>query len=226
MCGKENRLIGYSERGVMNALFYSIANDKTEMENFLKLTGQSFSLQDDYKIYMEHSLSQFGTPDAVITDAHNVFFIEAKVCKGDNNWSIKTELEKFDNYKNKVSNKPKYGLFTQLYWKTLLNKDGIEQDEFSDRTRKIGSNEVVTDFFEKIKNRTLYYICIIPTSETLSDLATDKRNELEKFFGEDNKNLFLIPWQKIEKEFSYSYQLLFDVFEHNRNQIYIKEENN
>jgi len=220
MCFKKNRLIGYSERGVMNALFYSIANDKAEMERFLQLANPNLSLQNDYKVYMEHSLSEFGTPDAVITDSQNVFFIEAKVCKGDNKWSIKTELEKFDNYKNKVSNKPKYGLFTQLYWKTLLNKDGVKQDEFADRKRKIGSNKVVTNFFEEIKNRTTYYIGIIPTSENLSDLATDKRNELEKFFGKDNKNLFLIPWQKIEKEFSHSYQLLFDAFEHNENQIY------
>ncbi|MCR4620400.1 MAG: hypothetical protein K5633_06910 [Paludibacteraceae bacterium] len=177
---------------------------------------------------MEHSLSEFGTPDAVITDSQNVFFIEAKVCKGDNKWSIKTELEKFDNYKNKVSNKPKYGLFTQLYWKTLLNKDGVKQDEFADRKRKIGSNEVVTDFFKKIKDKEPYYVGIIPTKETLSNLATDKRSELEKFFGEDNKNLFLIPWEKIDGCFSNKGPCsdFAETMKHNRNQIYIKEENN
>lgn len=198
----------------MNALFYSIANDKAEMENFLKLTGQSFSLQNDYKVYIEHSLSQFGTPDAVIVDSKSVFFIEAKVCKGDNNWSIKTELEKFDNYKNKVSNKPKYGLFTQLYWKTLLNKDGGAQDTLVNRTRKIGSNEVVTDFFKKIKDKTPYYIGIIPTTE---------HKQFETIDFENNNTpteIFFILWKQVEDEFSHSYQLLFDAFEHNKGQIY------
>ena len=213
----------------MNALFYSIANDKTEMENFLKLTGQSFSLQDDYKIYMEHSLSQFGTPDAVIVDSKYVFFIEAKVCANNHKWTLETELEDFEKYKN--GNADENGLFVQLYWKTLLqhiDADGGAQDTLVSRTRKIGSNEVVTDFFKKIKDKTPYYIGIIPTSKTLVGLAPDKRSDLEESFGNNYKKLFLISWEKIDDSFSDKEPCsdFAKTMKYNRNQIYIKEENN
>ena len=76
-------IIGYSERGAMNALFYGMAakNDGDDnMRKFLKLAG--FDNSKDYsnfELYMEFSLSTFGSPDLVIKAAKGkesvVFFV-------------------------------------------------------------------------------------------------------------------------------------------------------
>lgn len=79
-------IIGYSERGAMNALFYGMAlnNDEAAMKEFLKLAEiPDWNIYSNFKLYMEFSLSDFGDPDLVIK-ANNgersvVIFVEAKV---------------------------------------------------------------------------------------------------------------------------------------------------
>lgn len=66
------KIIGYSERGAMNALFYGIALNKDEkaaneaMNEFLHMAGETETFQD-FELYSEFSLSGFGDPDLVIT---------------------------------------------------------------------------------------------------------------------------------------------------------------
>lgn len=85
-------IIGYSERGAMNALFYGMALDKNledkdePIRRFLQLAGVEDSFTDfGFELYSEFSLSEFGNPDMIIIakkkDNQNekvVFFIEAK----------------------------------------------------------------------------------------------------------------------------------------------------
>ena len=58
-------IIGYSERGAMNALFYGMSYDKTNgneaMNAFLKLAGFHSENFKEFELYMEFSLSEFGT---------------------------------------------------------------------------------------------------------------------------------------------------------------------
>ena len=63
------RIIGYSERGAMNALFYGMALDKEQgeesMKTFLKLAKIKGNFTD-FELYNEFSLSDFGDPDLMI----------------------------------------------------------------------------------------------------------------------------------------------------------------
>ena len=81
-------IVGYSERGAMNALFYGIALNRDEkaanaaMNVFLGMAGETETFHN-FKLYSEFSLSGFGAPDFVITAENQsgetiVFFIEAK----------------------------------------------------------------------------------------------------------------------------------------------------
>ncbi|MEW5937422.1 MAG: hypothetical protein AB1665_06365 [Candidatus Thermoplasmatota archaeon] len=133
-------IIGYSERGMLNSLFYEIAYSK----NNLQLLNQFFKLVcfpyrnvnfqiSDAKLLLEQSFSDFGDADAVfLLDNNNrqVAFIEAKVntpqrsyiSKG--GFDISMEFEEFmqgmnesDPHRSLISN-----LFVQLYLKLRLIK--------------------------------------------------------------------------------------------------------
>ena len=82
-------IVGYSERGAMNALFYGIALNRDEkaanaaMNRFLGMAGETETFHN-FKLYSEFSLSEFGNPDFVITAENQsgetfVFFIETRV---------------------------------------------------------------------------------------------------------------------------------------------------
>ena len=69
-------IVGYSERGAMNALFYGIALNRDEkaanaaMNVFLRMAGETETFHN-FKLYSEFSLSEFGNPDFVITARTN-----------------------------------------------------------------------------------------------------------------------------------------------------------
>ena len=100
------KIIGYSERGAMNALFYGMAFNKehgdSQIQEFLRLAGvkdpNSFS---DFVIYSEFSLSEFGNPDLVIIakrgNAPVVFFLEAKVSDG-SSYDIDSQKDYHEKY--------------------------------------------------------------------------------------------------------------------------------
>lgn len=83
------KIVGYSERGAMNALFYGMAHDNGHGEEALKVfikdlakVKRDFS-DFEFELYNEFSLSEFGDPDMMIIAKDEkgekiVFFIEAK----------------------------------------------------------------------------------------------------------------------------------------------------
>lgn len=127
-------IFGYSERGVMNALFYGIAykstNKKKDIDTLLSLTGLGQNLCDDYDIIMEASLSDFGDPDAIIIGKDingkdtNVYFIEGKVSAG-GHYSLNDEKEKFDEAMN--NNKAYDGFTSSLFGQLTLKYQLINQ---------------------------------------------------------------------------------------------------
>lgn len=85
-------IIGYSERGAMNALFYGMALDKENGEKSMKVFIKDLAKIEgnftEFELYNEFSLSDFGDPDLMIKAKNEkgdyvVFFIEAKAgcCK-------------------------------------------------------------------------------------------------------------------------------------------------
>ena len=90
------KIYGYSERGAMSALFYGIAlaNDKDAFNEFLKEIGFDASVSN-VEFFMEFSLSEFGSPDLLVTFNANsqkhILFIEAKASCG-KSYELKTSL--------------------------------------------------------------------------------------------------------------------------------------
>ena len=173
------KIVGYSERGAMNALFYGIAqaDDKKAFAEFLKIIGIDYDVSD-VEFFMEFSLSGFGSPDLLVTfnanEQKHILFIEAKTSCGK-----KYELTKaFENFKRTKERKPGYSsnLYYQLSMKNLffenlpksIDINGIKDSD--GRTHKIGDNFVVRAICNKIKDSEVpHYIAIVPKSYIPSD---------------------------------------------------------
>lgn len=132
-------VIGYSERGVLNSLFYEIyykqlydpryAQDKCRLfKDFFSLIRFPFRKDTfniiDITILLEQSFSDFGDADAVLLidndERKQTVFIEAKVkTYRKRPWLIDDEFYRFKDgiAKNEVSSS---NLFTQLYHKMRL----------------------------------------------------------------------------------------------------------
>jgi len=131
-------IVGYSERGLINSLFYEIKysqNNLTILNNFLSLISFPYQNQEvkfqisNVKILIEQSFSDFGDADVVLLlDNQNekqVIFIEAKVKTSQkSHWSILNEFEAFKNGQkaSKVPEGFSSNLFVQLYLKVRLAK--------------------------------------------------------------------------------------------------------
>ncbi len=138
-------IIGYSERGMINSLFYELKyseNNLRLLNDFLSLvsfpdSGVTFHVSE-VKIWIEQSFSDFGDPDALILVNNQgfkqVIFIEAKVkTEEKSRWEISKEFDKFMRgiAKPKPPNGYSSNLFVQLYFKTRLIKElksgGVKQ---------------------------------------------------------------------------------------------------
>lgn len=189
------KIVGYSERGAMNALFYGIAqaDDKKAFAEFLKIIGIDYHVSD-VEFFMEFSLSEFGSPDLLVTfnakdQKHiqkHILFIEAKTSCGK-----KYELEKaFENFKKTKVRKPGYSsnLYYQLSMKKLFFKNLPKSIDINGikgldgRTHKIGDNFVVRAICNKIKDsKEAHYIAIVPKS----DIPSDAPDYVKHIFWED-----------------------------------------
>ncbi len=141
------KLLGYSERGVMNALFYGIAyhGSENDLQEFLKLAiGKDAGCYSSFEIIMEGSLSDFGDSDAIIIAKRKnnemdqtVFFIEAKVSNGEKNNTLEKRYKKFhDDFKGKIRrNGYSSNLFYQLCLKHYLFKLTREKEKITDLSK-------------------------------------------------------------------------------------------
>ena len=190
------KIIGYSERGMLNSIIYSM--NTNQMKKFIALITKKddeFILDDSIEILIEQSLSDFGDADLIImystqTKKHTLF-IEAKVkTYSQGRWSLVLEYNRFkdENRKNNGSN-----LFRQLALKKSLVTEkncantGIKiidkKVSGNKDIKRIGSNEVVLKAFKKIVMSDEYqYIGIIPVNEIdFESLAIDKDYSYIKF---------------------------------------------
>lgn len=237
------KILGYSERGIINSFIFSIGEDKELMSKFInKITvHESFKLGNPkrYTVLLEQSFSDFGDADMVIIIHYKdkevekaedkiVLFIEGKVNTSGSNWIIKTQHDKYiqkKEYKGYSSN-----LFYQLYFKKQLidNWPDIKNDLEKDtkdrkvaiqsffRKRKIGNNPIVHKAFNLIECKEAYYIGIVPT----------KQSEIDNFDGKIDFDMSFLSWEKVEefceenKEQHACLEKVLDIFDYNDQQIY------
>lgn len=201
------KILGYSERGVLNSLLYEIrySNDNLQLFNeFLSLIvfpyiGSARFQVNDTTILIEQSLSDFGDADLILAlnnmGKKQVIFIEAKVKTSQRkSWSIRDESEDF---KKGISEKKasSSNLFSQLYYKFMLiqalRKDNSSLEkgvDFPDcfqtnskKKRKIGTNPVVLEAIKLLKqySEDAYFVALVP--ENTENLETFFQNEFKGF---------------------------------------------
>lgn len=178
--GEKIKIVGYSERGLLNSLFYEMRSSPNSLKTINDLVSLiSFPFLDinfsitDITVLIEQSFSDFGDADAVLLidnkGLKQSIFIEAKVKTSQQNfWSIEDEFSSFNDeitkfYKRTTENKlSSSNLFTQLYRKlrfyNAMKADGIDLLKrgvnfpkcSSKEIRKIGENKVVLRAVEKV----------------------------------------------------------------------------
>lgn len=181
------KVLGYSERGVVNSLFYDIAfslqpdrllGDLLATAHFPFQSDLRFEVRDA-KVLLEQSLSDFGDADAILllrpADTSVAVFTEAKVKPFQvSEWQIQQEYQDFiagTRTKGSSSN-----LFTQLYHKVCLADvlkrgaldglaNGVEFPASSSKaTRNIGRNGVVLKAVEELRRYLdqVYFLALVP----------------------------------------------------------------
>jgi len=188
-------ILGYSERGIINALFYDILNSPTPttlISDLLNLTifinkkeEVEFNISE-CKVLIEQSFSDFGDSDVLLlvenSGKKQAIFLEAKVKTYSGKWDIVKEFTKFKDLKGKDRNGnkiiPTSNLFTQLYFKNRLflelgkkNRNGLDLGiKFNNTTkspRKIGKNEIVQKAVDHLSEYIdeSFYLGIIPNTQ-------------------------------------------------------------
>lgn len=232
-------IYGYSERGIINSLIFSLGNNIPLMKKFIDYLKipHPFAIGEpvDFDILLEQSFSEFGNADLVINIKYNnpennkVLFIEGKVKTAQKkHWSLEKQFydfEKKTSYQGYSSN-----LFFQLHLKKLMmeKKDFVLKESIKEprinNWRKIGNNKIVWKAFEMIKNSTPHYIGIVPSNN----------EEIEKFKRELNKinsiisianDMHFVSWKTIKqfteiKEYESKFNNVKLNFEFNEGQIY------
>jgi len=231
------KILGYSERGIINSLLFNIGGDKELMDEFIGLIKipEIEKLKDsakDYTVLLEQSFSRFGDADLVVIihyekpEDNKVLFIEGKVKTSNSSWNIQSQFKKYIEFKGDEKKiKPKNywsNLFSQLYLKKLLieNWDKVKNIESfvvkSDYVgeRKIGTNKVVLAALEIIRcdKKNAYFVGLIPT----------RQKEFDKFHNKVDFEMSFLLWETVH-DFCRKKEKLKDVleiFKYNDRQIY------
>ncbi len=185
------KILGYSERGLVNALLYDIQHSPDAVPlleillshaHFPFVAAPGISIRDA-EVLIEQSFSDFGDADAVLlitNETHRIsIFVEAKVKPSHTpRWLISDEYSKFVvGTRTKLDSS---NLFTQLYHKqhmvSSLRMGGIQAlqtgvrfpDSSSKPIRKIGNNPVVLRAASKVQEYlgATYYLALIPDTPT------------------------------------------------------------
>jgi len=194
-------ILGYSERGLINSLFYELSYKDREGKLLSQLINKTYfpDSKGSFEfskatILIEQSFSDFGDADVVLLiengDHKQTVFIEAKVkTSGKGTWKIADEFEEFKagTETDKLSS---FNLFTQLYHKHRL-ADGIVEMGVKDvaskgllfpacstkSPRKLGKNEIVLKAANMIKPflKDVFFIGIVP----------DKTKNIEEFVDKE-----------------------------------------
>lgn len=229
------KILGYSERGIINSLIFKIGENKKLMNQFIDLISEHNNIDlgkpTDYTILLEQSFSDFGDADLIIIVKYKnpkhkkVLFIEGKVRAQKNSWKIQGEYEKYTKKEKFIGYSS--NLFYQLYFKSLLMKHWYEIDKNKEfevdsnfRNRKIGNNEVVLKAFIKLKEcKEAYYIGLIPTKqEEIKVFLKDNEKILE---ADKDLKLHFLSWETVHK-FCEEHKLkkVLKIFKFNKGQIY------
>lgn len=226
------KVLGYSERGIINSIVFFLKEQPKHIKEFIKVLGIEDDFFDDvceYTFLNEQSFSDFGSNDwTIIAQKDNVkrvVFIEAKRGKS---YKIEEEFKKINAYciGSKEYEGVSSNIFAQLYYKFLLTQMD-EDNEFKvskigKEVKKLGGNEVVKKAYnEYIKETSVnyyYYVAILP-KEVEGFSFSEKFGSLE--LGMPISDVTSVNWGKIEQFFTdIKATSVIENFNFNKGQIY------
>lgn len=240
-------LLGYSERGMVNALCYDMAKSTEAVSDFLSwfdfpgVKQPNFSNIKNATLLVEQSFSDFGDLDLLIliesTDkALQAVLIEAKVSNDTRSWATVEDrwnefLMMFDGSDWDTSN-----LFVQLHRKVRLIKSlskpeaEFDADLFVPRG-SIGQNTVVqkanAELKKYIKDGNVWFGAILPDDS--ADLEAFSRDTLQtatvvqRLPCWNTCNWGFLSWRAIDDNTKQDWPRTQEAFEWNERQIYQKE---
>jgi hypothetical protein len=242
-------VLGYSERGIVNALFHEISysgNADRLFHQLISLASFPFTKErpptGKIDLFIEQSFSDFGDADALAlinpeSGEKCSLFIEAKVKKFQAaDWLINDEFREFKNgLQEQVSSS---NLFTQLYHKLRLVKglanegvlslqDGVSFPSWSSKQRrKLGSNRVVLNASIQLQHYTdqSFFLALVPDpiNRVQSFFENTLRSDnLQNIKEWDVSHFGYLTWSEVKK-FSEEFRLerTLRVFAFNKGQIY------
>jgi hypothetical protein len=186
-------VLGYSERGIVNALFYEISHSPSSLallQGLLALShfpglGWTPKKLTKATVLLEQSLSDFGDADAILLldsdDEKTAVFIEAKVKSSQvTNWSLQKHFDAFTTGWNTEGQLSSSNLFTQLYHKARFVEavcsgapnalqEGLDFPRCSSKLRrKIGSNPVVRKALDEMTPYCgdVWYLAVVPDASS------------------------------------------------------------
>ena len=223
------QLVGYSERGVFNAVFHEICLSATPVPLLRKLLeriqfpGHSVQFEDitEVEVMIEQSLSDFGDADAIILYRNSrhrgAIFVEGKVksCQR-NRWTTTSEWNAFKKGTMTIKKLSSSNLFTQLYHKvrfvSSLKEEGIEKLEAgvpfpacsTKAVRKIGNNGVVRKAVKKIAQHLteVHFVSVLPRTPEDAQPFFEKPLDLSHSVPLDGwsvENWGYLYWQEVEE---------------------------
>jgi hypothetical protein len=221
------KILGYSERGVFNSIVFYLREHPELMGKFLTVLGidlpAGFDGNVEYTLLNEQSFSEFGDSDLVIIaengdNKKTVVFVEGKVKTLQGKFKLDRhfgELQDRKNFRGISSN-----IFVQIYHKYLLTQlDGQAgmNSVITEKTLKLGKNEIVLKAAEMIKDAERYYFVAILPLDITSACFQEKFKELalEEMPRDDVRCAY---WGKIEELFIDN--VVAATFFYNRGQIY------
>lgn len=210
-------IYGYSERGIINSIVFSIGDNVQLMTDFISSMNIPTLFENKtpigYDILLEQSFSRFGSADLVIIikydqdPKHNkVLFIEGKVKTSQKTyWNLESQYEEFEKRNPKKSS----NLFFQLHLKKLLfinakeintalkvKKELIIKEEWYRTKRKIGENTIVEKAFDMINCSQAFYIGIIPSGVNDIDAFFEKNKKSDNY--PIVKHIHLVSWHTVQ----------------------------
>jgi hypothetical protein len=233
-------IIGYSERGIINSIAYFLSENVQYVYEFIEVMGISIPKLDySYTLLIEQSFSDFGDSDLIIIIENKqnrekiVLFIECKIKTYQGTFQILSEFKKIERALNKSDKITgiSSNLFVQLYYKYLMVTTKGKSDKIkslspifkkhNNNPRILGSNKIVLNAFDKIKEANdYYYIAITPTAPNEMD-NTEFREKIKSLNLMPETNVHLCYWDNIKILFDrIKARKVINVFEYNNGQIY------
>lgn len=242
------KVMGYSERGVVNALVHELKDQGSQTlvqllsrVNWPFMKGPNLCQSTSITVLVEQSLSDFGDADLIFLwvnqDDHDKGTIFCEVKRGIH-WKLDKQWSDFRNKVDGKDSRVSSNLFGQLYLKMCYVqavKQGILESGVQlvppfhkgkgGAVRRIGDNSVVRRVSENISRHlaNVHYLIIAPEDygrEVYEALSDVRQYEKAPHYW-DYSNAGYLSWREIA-EFAEEHNLEHsqEVLRYNRGQIY------